>query len=60
MSKLTMKQIARANNVAIVRSLDPKEITDALQEALKVGAVLLIPEEEVEALFYKVLEVTDA
>jgi hypothetical protein len=60
MPKLTMKQLARANNVAIAKSLDPREITEALQETLKLGAVMLIPEEELEALFYKVLEVHDA
>jgi len=57
MPKLTMKQIARANNYAIVKSLDPKEITDALQSTLKLGDALLMPAEEVEDLFYQLLEV---
>jgi len=54
-----MKQIARANNVAIAKNLDPKEITDALRATLKVGAALEIPVEETEEFFYQVLEIHD-
>ncbi len=60
MPKLTMKQIARANNFAIAKSLDPRKLVEALQEALKMGPVMLIPVDEMEDIFYEVLEVYDA
>jgi hypothetical protein len=51
-----MKQFARANNVAIAKSLDPREVTKALKSTLEVGAALQVPVEEVEKLFYAFLE----
>lgn len=54
---LTMRQIVRVNNVAIAYDLNPYEITDALQRALKLGAAVQIPVEEMEELFYQILRV---
>ena len=40
MSDLTMKQIAKANNVAIAHGLNPCDFMDALRVTLKIAEVL--------------------
>jgi len=54
MPKLTMTQIARANNFAIAYNLDPREFTEALQKALEIAAVMAIPQVTIEDFIYGV------
>ena len=55
MPELTMKQLARANNVAIARGLNPREFAEILHQALEASRVMGISPEEVEDGIYAVL-----
>jgi len=61
MPKLTMKQIARANNAALAYDIAPRKLVEALREAMEVAErVFEIPQDVTEDLFYKVLRGLDA
>ncbi len=55
MSKLTMAQIARANNFAIAYNLDSHDLVEALQSALNLAEILAIPRDVIEDFIYGVL-----
>ena len=56
MIDLTMKQVMKANNVAIAHDLDPCKFTEGLRIALSIAEILELPQDEAEERFYAVLK----